>query len=243
MSRSSSVAIALLLLAFPAVWLAGCAGGATVDQAETPIPESREAPRVVDQHTREFKISVDGKERGLLTMLLTKHDDGTETMRGQTELSLNFIVYKYRYIASGTETWKSGRLIRLENEADYNGDKYVVQAAAQEQELAFEINGESQRASGDVWVTSYWREPEPHKIGQILSLFEANKGRKLSGTLQRIGKEQLTVDGKTVDATHYQIRGDVEVDLWYGDDQRLMRQDSVESGHRALIELTQITRE
>lgn len=209
---------------------------------EDPADSSRNEPRVVDQHTRAFKISIDGTERGTLTMLLRKHDDGTETMRGQAELSFNFIVYKYRYSSSGTETWKSGRLIRLANEADYNGDKYVVQASAQQQELSFEVNGESQRTAADVWVTSYWREPEPHKVGQKLSLLDADKGRKLNGTLQRVGKEQLTLDKKMVNATRYQIRGDVEVDLWYDEDQRLMRQHSVESGHRALVELTQINR-
>lgn len=210
--------------------------------AEEPADKAREEPRVVDQHTRAFKISIDGTERGTLTMLLRKHDDGTETMRGQAELSFNFIVYKYRYSSTGTETWKSGRLIRLANEADYNGDKYVVQASAQQQELAIEVNGESQRAAADVWVTSYWREPEPRKVGQKLSLFEADKGRKLVGTLQRVGTEQLTLDKKMVNATRYQIRGEVEVDLWYDEDQRLMRQHSVESGHRALLELTQIHR-
>ena len=207
-------------------------------KADEPLP----APTVVEKHSRAFKISIDGTERGALTMLLTKHDDGTETMRGQAELNFNFIIYKYRYLSTGTEVWKSGRLLRLANDADYNGDKFVVKASARQQELTFEVNGESQRTTADVWVTSYWREPEPHKVGQKLALFEADKGRKLTGTLQRVGKEPLTLEKKSVNATRYQIRGDVEVDLWYDEDQRLMRQSSVESGHRALLELTQITR-
>jgi hypothetical protein len=173
---------------------------------------------------------------------LRKHEDGTESMRGQAELSFNFVVYKYRYASTGTEFWKAGRLIRLSNEADYNGDKFVVQASAQQQEVTFEVNGESQRTDADVWVTSYWREPEPHKVGEKLTLLEADKGRKLSGTLQRVGKDQLILDTKMVEATRYSLRGDVEVDLWYDSDKRLMRQHSVESGHKALLELLQITR-
>ncbi len=220
------------------LWLLACVSPSSWALGDEP----RDEPVVVEKHSRAFKISIDGTERGTLTMLLTKRDDGTETMRGQTELSFNFIVYKYRYSSSRTELWKSGRLLRLANEADYNGDKYVVQAAAQQQELSFEVNGKSQRTAADVWVTSYWREPEPHRVGQKLTLFEADKGRKLSGALQRVGKEQLALEKKTVNATRYQIRGDVEVDLWYDEDQRLMRQHSVESGHRALFELTQIIR-
>lgn len=246
MSRSSSVAIVLLLLTFQPAWLAGCAGGVAMDQAETPNDQPRqelsEESRVVEQQTRTFKVSVDGTERGTLTMLLSQHSDGTESMRGQAELSFNFIVYKYRYSSSGTEVWKSGRLIQLANEADYNGDKYVVQASAQQQELAFEVNGESQSAAADVWVTSYWNEPEPQKIGQELALLTADKGQMLTGTLQRVGTEQLSVADKSVNATRYQIRGDVEVDLWYDDEHRLIRQAARESGHRVLMELTEITR-
>ena len=204
--------------------------------------EPRAEPAVVEKQTRVFKISIDGTPRGTLTMLLAKHDDGTETMRGQAELTFDFFVYKYRYTSSGSETWKSGRLLRLANDADFNGDKYIVRAAAQPQELSFQVNGQSQRTAADVWVTSYWREPESQKIGQKLALFDADKGRKLTGTLKRVGQEPLPLDKQTVNATRYQIRGDVEVDLWYGEDNRLMRQHSLESGHRALFELAQINR-
>lgn len=242
MSRSSSVAIVFRLLAFQVLWFVGCVGGAAVDQAEGTADQSREEPRVVEQHTRTFKVSVDGTERGTLTMLLTSHDDGTETMRGQAELSFNFLVYKYRYTSSGTEVWKSGRLVQLANEADYNGDKYVVQASAQQQALSVEVNGESQSTDSDIWVTSYWHEPEPHKIGQTLSLFEASKGRQFTGTLQHLGTEPVTIGDESVNAAHYQIRGDVEVDLWYDDGHRLVRQAARESGHRVVLELTQITR-
>lgn len=246
MSRSSSVANVLLLLALQLVWLAGCAGGVAMDQVEAPNDNSREEPseesRVVKQQTRTFKVSVDGTDRGTLTMLLSQHSDGTESMRGQAELSFNFIVYKYRYSSSGTEVWKSGRLIQLANEADYNGDKYVVQASAQQQELAFEVNGESQSTAADVWVTSYWNEPEAQKVGQQLALLTADKGQMLTGTLERVGTEQLSVADESVNATRYQIRGDVEVDLWYDDEHRLIRQTARESGHRVLMELTEITR-
>ena len=201
-----------------------------------------EESRVTEQQTRTFKVSVDGTERGLMTMQLSKHSDGTESVRGQVELSINFIVYKYRYASSGTEVWKSGRLIELANEADHNGDKYVVQASAQEQELAVEVNGDSQSTKEDVWVTSYWSEPNSRKIGQQLTLLTTDKGLMLTGTLQRVGTEQITVAEKSVNATHYQIRGEVEVDLWYDDEHRLARQSARESGHRVLMELTEITR-
>lgn len=242
MPRSSSVSLILQLLAFQLAWIVGCAGGVALEQVEQPDDQPLEEARVAEQQTRTFKVSVDGTERGAMTMLLSKHSDGTETMRGQIELNFNFIVYKYRYSSAGTEVWKSGRLVELANEADHNGDKYVVEAAAQQQELAVEVNGKSQSTAGDVWVTSYWSEPDPRKIGQQVSLLTTDKGQLLTGTLQRVGTEQVTVGDNSVNATRYQIRGEVEVDLWYDDEHRLIRQSARESGHRVLMELTEITR-
>lgn len=244
MPRSSSVAtvLCLWLLAFQSAWIVGCAGGVTLEQVEQPDDKPLEEARVIEQQTRTFKVSVDGTERGSMTMLLSKHSDGMETMRGQVELSFNFIVYKYRYSSTGTEVWKSGRLIELANEADHNGDKYVVQASAQQQELAVEVNGESQSTTDEVWVTSYWCEPDPRKVGQQVSLLTTDKGQLLTGTLQRIGSEQIVIGENSVSAAHYQIRGEVEVDLWYDETHRLIRQSARESGHRVLMELTEITR-
>ena len=242
MTRTTSVAIVFCLFAIQSSWIIGCAGGLTLDQVEradeTPLEESR----VTEQQTRTFKVSVDGTERGSMSMQLSKHSDGTESVRGQIELNFNFIVYKYRYASSGTEIWKSGRLIELANEADHNGDKYVVQASAQQKELAVEVNGESQSTTEDVWVTSYWREPDSRKIGQQVTLLTTDKGQMLTGTLQRIGTEQIAVAENSINATHYQIRGEVEVDLWYDDEHRLIRQSARESGHRVLMELTEIKR-
>jgi hypothetical protein len=242
MPRSFSVSLILQLLAFQSAWIVGCAGGVTLEQVERPDDQPLEEACVIDEQTRTFKVSVDGTERGSMTMLLSKHSDGTQTMRGQVELNFNFIVYKYRYSSTGTEVWKSGRLQEFANEADHSGDKYVVQASAQEQEMAVEVNGKSQNTAGDVWVTSYWSEPDPQKVGQQVSLLTTDKGQLLTGTLQRVGTEQVPVADESVNVTRYQIRGEVEVDLWYDDTHRLIRQSARESGHRVLMELTEISR-
>lgn len=242
MSRSCTAAMAIGLLVSAAVWVGGSARESASKPIASTINMAFTESRVVAPETRTFQVSVDGVPRGTLTMRFTVQADGTETMSARAELNFNFLVYQYHYESSGTETWKSGRLVQLANEADFNGEKYVVQASANQQELAFEVNGSSQRTEPDVWVTSYWHEPEPHKVGETVSLLEASKGRQLSGTLQCIGTESINVGEQSMTATHYQIRGDVEVDLWYDGDHRLIRQAARESGHRVVLELTSVTR-
>ena len=116
-------------------------------------------PQGGEGQTREFKVSVDGKPRGKCTITIQSRDDGADVMHISAALSFNYVVYEYRYSSVGTEVWKDGRLIELDNTADFNGTKYAVTAAAAKNGLRVTVDGKSSLAQPDVWVTSYWRLP------------------------------------------------------------------------------------
>lgn len=227
-------------------------------------------PRDLEHQTREFQVSVDGKPRGKCTMQIRRREDGADTVRIKAALSFNFVVYEYRYSSTGTEVWKNGRLIELENAADYNGKKYSVKAKAEKKGLRVTVNDKPFDAEPDVWVTSYWRLPDhlaqagdagrkaagghgvvpaggvraPRRAAKTtVSLLDSDKGRPLKGEVQCIGEETVTVAGKKKTCTHYKIAGDVEVEVWYDGDQRLVRQQTVEEGHKTLMELTRVAAE
>lgn len=217
-------------------------------------------PRVVDLETREFKVSVDGTPRGTCTMQIRRRDDGTETLSIKSGLAFNYVVYNYRYSSTGNEVWKDGRLVALENDADFNGKAYRVKAGPADKGLDLTVNGKRSNVSADVWVTSYWQLPEQierrlnaEQTGIVqtagtrtkaaqralaVSLLDSDKGRPLRGRVERLGEETLTVAGKRSACTHYRIGGDVEVELWYDSERRLVRQESVDSGHKSVLELT-----
>lgn len=204
------------------------------------LPAEAAEPREVHRQTRNYRVAVDGVERGDMTATIVRHDDGTESMTGETHLRFNFIVYRYRFSSTGKEVWRENRLVELASHADFNGDEYVVTAAATDDAVQVTVNGESRQTPADVWVTSYWREPHPSKVGRELQLFDAGKGRLLAGKLQRVGAVALEIAEKKLAATHYRLRGDVEVDLWYDKDGRLVRQESLESGHRTQLQLSEL---
>lgn len=197
-------------------------------------------PEIVAQQTREFRVSVDGKARGTQSMTFVRHKDGSEIMRGEAEVVLNFVVYRYRYASSGSETWKDGRLIHLVNESDYNGEKFSVQGAATKQALHYEVNGATQKAPADIWAASYWREPDANRVGQKVRVLDSDKGRQLIATLEKLPSETVKSDSGTIKAARYRMRGDVEVDVWYDAQGFIVRQESVESGHKTQLDLTRI---
>lgn len=214
------------------LWLACCAALVSGSRAAEPEPD------VVSQHTREFRVSVDGRVRGTQSMTFSRRRDGSEVMRGEAEVVLNFVVYRYRYASSGTETWKDGRLIQVASEADYNGDKYVIQGSATKQALQYEVNGETQSAPPDIWTQ--WREPGPARVGKKVRLLDSDKGRQLIATLEKLDPETIIVDSAPIKTNRYRMAGDVEVDVWYDGQGFIARQESVESGHKTLLELTRI---
>lgn len=227
--------------------------------AAAPAAELRD----LERQTREFRVLVDGKERGKCVMQLTRHDDGTDRVRIDSRLRFNYVVYDYRYASSGSEIWKDGRLIQLENSADYNGTKYVVKAAPSRKGLQVTVNGKASQNEADAWVTSYWHLPERLNLAnpaegkkivptagrqteataesRHVPLLDSDKGRALRGRLQFVAEEAISIAGQRKASTHYRVAGDVQVELWYDESQRLVRQESVEEGHKTLLELVKIS--
>jgi hypothetical protein len=248
----------------PNVWLTRCARALALCILGAACAIAAD-PQDVERQTREFRVSVDGKPRGKCTMQIRRREDGTNTVRINSALSFNFVVYDYRYSSAGTEVWKEGRLVALENKADYNGTRYHVKANATDKGLRVAVNEKTSQIDSDVWATSYWHLPE-HLVqtdpadgkgvvpaggtrterkpsAVAIALLDSDKGVKLRGEMKRVGEETIKVAGKKTTCTHYRIRGDVEVDLWYDADRRLARQESVDSGHKTVLELTRVAGE
>jgi hypothetical protein len=221
-------------------------------------------PRELETETREFKVSVDGKERGQCTMTIHKRDDGSEKLLIDARLTFDYVVYVYRYRSTGSEVWKQGRLVELENTADLNKTRYRLLAKSTDMGLQLSVDGKKSDFPADVWATSYWRIPDRltfrdavEKSGVIpaggikpvggkakpVTLLDSDKGQNLKGELKYLGAEMITIAGERQSCAHYRVSGDVQVDLWYDKTQRLARQEGVDSGHKTLLELIRLIAE
>ena len=222
-------------------------------------------PQETERETRVFKVSVDGKERGQCTMQIAERDDGSEKMHIDASLTFDYVVYVYRYHSTGTEVWKDDRLVELTNMADLNKTKYKLQGKASPKGLRLSVDGKKSDFAREVWATSYWRLPNrlahhdekpksevvqaearketADKKPMKISLLDSDKGTPLNGEFRYVGNEYLTVAGKRESCQHYRIGGDVQVELWYDANGRLVRQEGVESGHKTVLELTKKTAE
>jgi len=191
---------------------------------------------------RQFKIYVDGKRAGQYTMSVEKRKDGTVNMTGSANVALKIFLRQYVYTFQGQEVWsKDGRLLELKSTSNDDGKSFDVHAKADEKGLNVTVNGNTRQVRWDVWTTSYWKAPDKRVVNKSVALLDADNGKTYSGSVQKIGSARVTLGGKPIDCEHYRVEGGPNpIDLWFDKDNRLVRQDFIEQGHRTVVELDSI---
>ncbi len=202
------------------------------------------APQPIERQTREYSISIDGTRRGS-SKTQFRSSNGVLSLRSESEIRVNFLVYRYHYVSSGTEIWRNGRIAAVENTSDYNGTQYQLKGSSTPRGLQIMTNGTASLVSSDVWDTSYLILPErlARAESSTVVLLDSDRGERKSGKIQYIGEEALNVGEGRTPCIHYRITGDVHVDLWYDASRRLVYEESKESGHKVRFELLSVTAE
>jgi len=197
--------------------------------------------QAAEKETRTFSIRIDNRPAGMYQMTISRPDDRTFIVDSRADVSVSKLFIKYKYNYQGTELWKDGRLVRLNSKTNDDGKQFEVLAQAEGERLRVQVNGkEYTTPRPDVWTTTYWTLPDPKLRNQAVALLDCDTGKVLGGTMQPIGTQQLTLAGQTQNCPHYRITGDVQVDVWYDAQQRLVREVSLDDGHRIVLELARI---
>jgi hypothetical protein len=192
---------------------------------------------------RDFQVNVDGKRAGDYRMTIQRHSDGSLSMSGQANVNVSYLIYRYQYSYQGTEVWRSGRLLQLNSRAFDDGKNYTLQAVTQPDGLLIQANGHQFIERSPVWTTTYWQLPDPRIRGPSLTLLDADTGRLLHGRLQAVGQESLRIAGYVQTCSHFTLSTDrSKADLWFDGEDRLVRQDSTEDGHRTVLALVRLQR-
>jgi hypothetical protein len=175
-------------------------------------------------------------------MTISGEKDGVVTMSGQAEIKVSYVggLYTYRYSYSGEETWKDGRLQRFFSRCNDDGKEFKVSASSDGKELRLRVNGRESKASVDSWLSSYWKLPDAALRKGDISIIDADSGRPMSAKLRHVANEKLTVAGREQACSHYRLTGGAQADLWYDGQERLVRQEWMEDGHKTVLELTRV---
>ncbi len=107
--------------------------------------------------------------------------------------------------------WRDGRLIAIDTETDDDGEPFWLRGRAEQNGLR--VKGSSGRffAPADIMPTSYWN---PDILART-RLLDTQRGRLIDVSIAPLGRETVTMAGRSAEARRYRMTGDLVLDLWY----------------------------
>ena len=160
---------------------------------------------------------------------------GTHTVeinRGPKEISVNMstdlavkvmFITAYHLQYTTSEKWVGGKLVALNSQSDDNGTKYKVSATLKPNGLEVDANGKTSTVDKNIIPATLWN-PEVVKRSQVL---DPKDGEVVPITVTDQGVEELAIDGRTVKARHYVLKGKFPQDVWYDEKGRLVQSSLV----------------
>ena len=186
---------------------------------------------------RDFEVRVDNKPAGTHRLTIKTTGD-THEVAFQTDVKMDFVVYAYVFKFRGTEVWRDGRLENTDIRCEDGGKKrsFSLKTEGDVQQVAF--NGKPvATTSSALMSTAYWRLPSAESRKKTLTIADVDTGQIRSTTLNAVGKTTISSSGQMLECRHFKIEGPSPAELWFDDQDRLVRQKSVEVGHQLELRL------
>ena len=195
---------------------------------------ARGAPAGANSGDLRFAVFRDGSEIGY--HVLSFAQDGERlTVDIDIELRVRFaFITAYRYEHHNREEWEAGALVGFKSRTNDNGTRHSVQARRSGDQLL--IEGSDGRVEGppSMLPTTYWHRNFMDRDRWI----DTQNGRIVRSAVEASGTETIESAGRMVDAQRFEVRGDLDVDLWYHDDRWVKLAFDVSDGSRIDYRLT-----
>jgi hypothetical protein len=120
----------------------------------------------------------------------------------------------YTLDGSYREVWRGDRLISFESRVNDNGEQFEVSARAEGDQMVID----RRRGVIEAPATIVSDHPWNFAVLDRPLLFDARRGKLRHVQVEPAGEETLVIGGREVPAKKYQMTGDLERLLWYGED-------------------------
>jgi hypothetical protein len=211
--------------------------GLLVCMALLPSPTRAQTPTAPAER-RVFRIFVDEKLVGQYRMAIRQQHE-TSSMTAQADIYIERLPMRYSYTFRSVEVWSGDHLVHLDSTGVDNRKPFAVAARIENGALRVTCNGRERDTTLDAWPTTFWRLPASKLHNQVVPLLD-DTGKDVTATLSYVGIDNVPVAGVLVPCAHWQLAGGVQADLWYDGSNRLVRHESVEAGHKTVLDLVEV---
>lgn len=173
----------------------------------------------VDDTTLNFAVTRNGDRIGTTTVRLQR--DGRHLVAEiatQVQVKIASITV-YRFEQRETKRWIDGKLVGLNAVTDDNGAIHRVSAARNGDRLSVNADGKVSEVDPAIVPASLWNAQLVKKTMALNS----KDGTVMPVSVIDYGKEQLVLQGRPTTAHHYTIKTNLPHDVWYGEDNRLLK--------------------
>jgi Family of unknown function (DUF6134) len=170
-----------------------------------------DAPADFDRTTR-FAIVRNGFQIGTHTTEL--HGRGSELrIRQSTQIEVKVIVVVYHFEQSVEELWVGNQLLSLDSSVDDNGTRHRLELRMKDNALL--VNGDSKirQVNAAMMPATLWNS----RILRQSSVLSVRDGTEMHIVVSNLGNEEVNVQGHSIRAQHYEIRGPFTQHAWYDD--------------------------
>lgn len=166
-----------------------------------------------------FDVLCNGEKIGNHQIIFEKHgEDLNVSIQTDVEVKIMFVpVYKFHH--KSMETWKNGQLVGLYSKTNDDGTLHQLSLGRQNNVLSGTSDGKEISITRDILPASLWHP----KIINSLSLLNTLEGHEMKIAVHHIGQEIMTTDKGTQPADYYKLTGELERELWFDKDQRLIK--------------------
>ena len=176
--------------------------------------------RPADGEQLSFKVLRKGNDFGTHSISFSGDPDGELTVTSEVSLRAGLgPITAFRYTLEAQETWQDGVLVALSGKTNDNGDKLEV--SAEKQGDALNISGTAYSGFAELGLlpSSHWHKGQV-SASQILS---TEDGELLDVSSELIGQETIKAAGRDIQADRYLLKSDIDLDLWYDTENRLVK--------------------
>jgi len=167
---------------------------------------------------RNFTVLRDGSSIGSHSITMERNGDETVVyVEVEMAVKIAFITV-FRLEHRNRETWRHGRLVKIDTTTNDNGKDYKIAGNANGGSFELVVNDVVSIIPSTIIPTSYWH---PATVEQTVLLNSAN-GKLLDVAINRSEAEQVKTWYGEVLADKYEMRGDLELDLWYDAEKHLV---------------------
>jgi Domain of unknown function (DUF6134) len=173
--------------------------------------------------TLRFAIMRNGDQIGTHTVEISRGPKET-SVNMSTDLTVKVMFITAYYLQYTTsERWVGGKLVALNSASDDNGTKHKVSAALKGNGLEVEADGKTTTVDKNIMPATLWN----HEVVKRTQVLDPKDGEVVPITVTDQGVEDLTIDGRTIKARHYVLKGKFPQDVWYDEKGRLVQSSLV----------------